>query len=37
MLGVLAHLDQQHGGAARYLHLAGMSLVDLDRLWWRIR
>ena len=37
MLGVLAHLDQRHGGAARYLRAAGVAEADLARLQQRIR
>ncbi|HEU5098086.1 MAG TPA: tyrosine-protein phosphatase [Roseiflexaceae bacterium] len=32
MLGVLAHLDAQHGGAERYLRAAGMPEAALERL-----
>ena len=37
MLGVLAHLEQRHGGAERYLRAAGVVAADLDRLRQRIR
>jgi protein-tyrosine phosphatase len=37
MVGVLAHLDERHGGAARYLRTAGVAEADLERLRRRIR
>ncbi|MEP7190405.1 MAG: tyrosine-protein phosphatase [Roseiflexaceae bacterium] len=37
MLGVLAYLDERHGGAARYLRAAGVVEPDLERLRQRIR
>jgi protein-tyrosine phosphatase len=37
MLGVLAHLDERHGGAERYLRAAGVAEADLDRLRLRLR
>jgi protein-tyrosine phosphatase family protein len=37
MLGVLAYLDERHGGAERYLRAAGVSEADLERLRRRIR
>src|SRR5437762_1115840 len=37
MLGVLAPLDAQHGGAARYLRAADVAEADLERLRLRIR
>jgi protein-tyrosine phosphatase len=37
MLEILGYLDEHHGGAARYLHAAGVSEADLERLRQRIR
>jgi protein-tyrosine phosphatase len=37
MLGILAHLEAQHGGAERYLRAAGVSPDNLERLRRRIR
>jgi len=37
MLGIIAYLDERHGGAARYLRAAGVASADLERLRQRIR
>jgi protein-tyrosine phosphatase len=37
MFGVLAHLDARHGGAERYLRVAGVPEADVERLRLRIR
>jgi len=37
MLGVLAYSDERHGGAERYLCVAGVAEADMERLRRRIR
>jgi protein-tyrosine phosphatase len=37
MLGILAYLEEQHGGVERYLRAAGVAEADVERLRRRIR